>query len=364
MARHDLSGQALRPNALKSGLKPLAVKAHTQQSELALTLLAVSEDCVKLFAPDGSLDFMSYPGLCAMEISDFADVKGKYWWSMWPETETTKLHDAVARANAGQHTRFEAFCPTYLGTPKWWDVAVAPILGVDGTVTQILALSRDITDLRDRNTKLEQALAESQILRREVDHRVKNSLGIVSSLLNIQARSLDDTEAAEALRAAAVRVQTIATVHDRLYHTKNLADLRLDEYLRLLCSDIAASVGAAADIRCETDLAPLVVSPDAMISLGLVLAELISNAVRHGSSGKDVIRISIALRHPAPDLAILEVSDDGTGLPPGFDPAQSRGIGMNVMMSMAQKIAGQFTFDRSAMGGALVQVCFDPAAAG
>ena len=350
----------MQPNALRSGLKPVAAGPPTQQSELALALLAASDDCVKLFAPDGTLDFMSYPGLCAMEIVDFADVTGKYWWSLWPKEETHKLRDAVARANAGLHTRFEAFCPTYRGTPKWWDVAVAPILGGDGTVTQVLALSRDITDFKDRTAKLEQALAESQILRREVDHRVKNSLGIASSLLNIQARSLDDTGAAEALRAAAVRVHTIATVHDRLYHTKNLGELRLDDYLRLLSTDIAASVGNIAVIRCDTDLAPLIVTPDAMVSIGLILAELIGNAVRHGPAGIDVVRINIALRYHEPDLAMLEVSDDGAGLPQGFDPVQSRGIGMQVMMSMAQKIAGQLTFDRSAMGGALVHLSFNP----
>ncbi len=364
MARYDSATPPNLSNALQSGRNPAGPESAVPQSDLAIALLAASKDCVKLFELDGTLAFMSYPGLSAMEIADFADVKGKFWWSLWPEAETDNLRDAVARANAGLHTRFEAFCPTYLGTPKWWDVAVAPILGSDGTVTQVLAMSRDVTDLRDRTAKLEQALAESQLLRREVDHRVKNSLGIVSSLLDIQARSLDGSDAAGALRAAAVRVRTIAAVHDRLYHTSDLSNLRLDGYLRLLCTDIAVSFGTAADIHCDTDLAPLVVSPGAMVSIGLILAELIGNAVRHGQSGADVVRINIALQHPDAALAMLEVSDNGAGLPQGFDPAQSRGIGMQVVMSMAQKIAGELIFDRSALGGARVHLRFDPTALG
>lgn len=360
MANQDRQPDHVVQTATFSGDNPAQPEPQAQPSELAFALLSASDDCVKLFSTDGTLDFMSRSGMTAMEIADFADVKGKYWWSLWPEAETVKLRDAVARANAGLNTRFEAYCPTSLGKPKWWDVAVAPIHGSNGAPRQILALSRDITELRDRTEKLERALAESQILRREVDHRVKNSLGIVSSLLNIQARAPMNADAVDALLAAAVRVRTIATVHDRLYHSKDLGDLRLDDYLRLLCTDVAASVGEAADIRCDPDLASLVVSPDAMVSFGLIVAELIGNAVRHGPKGRDPVQINIALQQVAPTLAKLQVSDNGLGLPVGFDPGTSRGIGMQVMLSMAQKIGGRFSFDRAAIGGALVRLDFDP----
>lgn len=330
---------------------------------LAVALLAASPDCVKLLSTDGSLNFMSHAGLCAMEIADVSTIQGALWWHLWPATEADKLRNAVDRANAGEHTRFEAYCPTTSGTPKWWDVTVGPLFAPDGALTQVLAVSRDITDLRDRTARLESALAQSQMLRREVDHRVKNSLGIVSSLLSMQARKVNSDVAAGALREASMRVQTIATVHDRLHHTEALRDLRLDEYLRMLCDDIAGSVGVTADIGWSGDPAPVTVPPDTLVAIGLIMSELISNAVRHGRAENASVVVRVALTQPGPDRVTLVVADDGPGLAPGFDAAQSTGMGMLVVLTMAQKIDAHLGFGVSALGGAAFTLSYGPTTA-
>lgn len=349
------------PTGLRHDARAAVGHTTASHTELSLALLSTSDDCVKLLGADGRIDFMSHAGLCAMEVADLADVKGLFWWDLWPAVEEGRLRDAVVRANAGQHTRFEVLCVTLKGTPKWWDTTVAPILHDDGSVLQVLAVSRDVTALYERTERLEQALAEARILRLEVDHRVKNSLAIVSSLLTIQARSIGTPDAADALRGAAARVRTIAAVHDRLYQTNDLRDLRLDEYLRLLCADLASSVGAAVDIRCDADLAQVTVPPDTLVALGLITAELVGNAVRHGGKSGAMGLIRVGLTQAAPDLVVLEVADDGPGLPEGFDPVQSRGIGMQVVLSMVQKIAGQLAHDEADLGGALFRLHFDPA---
>jgi len=345
LSSHDLVGQAAAPEAARA-------------PELAIALLSASPDCVKVLDETGRLVFMSQNGLCAMDIDDPAQVTGQFWWSLWPEAEASKLRAAVARANDGEATRFDAFCPTMKGVPKWWDVTVAPIIAVDGSVSQVLAVSRDVTELKDRNARLEAALAESMMLRREVDHRVKNSLGLVSSLLSLQARAVGAGDAADALRQASVRVRTIASVHDRLHHSADHADMRLDEYLVLLGRDIAVAVGAAATIEMAADMAPLRVHPDGLAPIGLIMSELIGNAAKHGMRDGASCRITVTLTQTDASEGMLVVADDGPGLAQAFDPDTGRGMGLRVVMSMVQKIAGRMTWGRSDTGGALFLVSF------
>ena len=329
-------------------------------SELVTAMLSASRDCVKLFDPDGRLDFMGFAGLCTMEIDDFADVAGQFWWNLWPAAEADKLRGAIQRATAGEPSRFEAFCPTVKGTPKYWDVTVGPVRDLVGNVTSVLAVSRDITELMDRTARLEHALAQSQILRREVDHRVKNSLGIVSSLLAMQARTVDSPAGAEALRGASVRVRTIASVHDRLYHNDDLRDLRLDDYIRLLCVDIAESMGPVVDLDVSTDMPQVTVAPDTLVAVGLILAELVNNAVRHAHRADAPVRVAVSLDCQTPAPCVLTVADDGPGLDAGFDPALSRGMGMQVVLSMMRQIGATLRPGRSDRGGAVFALAFDP----
>ena len=107
-----------------------------------------SPDCIKIMGGDGSLQAMNRNGQCAMEIDDFANVSGELWPHMWPEATRAKVISAMASALRGEPGHFDAFCPTVKGTPKWWDVLVTPIMGNDGKISNLLAVSRDITEVR------------------------------------------------------------------------------------------------------------------------------------------------------------------------------------------------------------------------
>jgi PAS domain S-box-containing protein len=106
-----------------------------------------SPDCIKIMGGDGSLQAMNRNGQCAMEIDDFSTVHGGLWPTLWPESARPKVAAAIERALLGEPGHFDAFCPTLKGTPKWWDVLVTPIVGGDGKVANLLAVSRDITEL-------------------------------------------------------------------------------------------------------------------------------------------------------------------------------------------------------------------------
>jgi PAS domain S-box-containing protein len=145
----------------------LAEERLRESEALARALFESSADCVKLIDLEGRLHSMNTPGLCVMEIDDFATVVGADWASLWPEDLREKVRAAVAEARVGRQGRFEGPCPTARGTPKWWDVQVSPVLGPDGQPRMILSVSRDMTD----RLESQRAVSESEArFRNLADH--------------------------------------------------------------------------------------------------------------------------------------------------------------------------------------------------
>lgn len=116
--------------------------------EFSRSIFENSPDCVKILELDGTLHSMNKNGLCIMEIDDFESVKGKQWIDFWKGDENELAYQAVKAANEGKSSSFEGFCLTAKGTPKWWDVSVAPIFDLSGRPTRLISTSRDITERR------------------------------------------------------------------------------------------------------------------------------------------------------------------------------------------------------------------------
>ena len=332
-------------------------------------VLDASTDCIKIVDLDGSLSFMNENGRCAMEVDDFELLAGRPWPSLWPAENQAQIARAVEAARAGAPSRFEAYCPTAKGTPRWWDVSVAPVPGADGKPASIVSISRDVTDRVERERAIaeheaelerlalaqaaslqekERLLQEKELLMREVDHRVKNSLALVTSILNVQSRTADDEEIRGALSRAAQRVGTIAAIHERLYR-ESIGELELCGYLRDLCADLETSVGTDRDIKIEVACQPYDVAADAATVMGLVVSELITNAVRH-AFGPQGGTIRVTLEAADEDRMCLTVHDDGRGLPDGFDLTAGSGLGMRVVSAYARQQG--WDFDATSDGGA------------
>ncbi|MBD0271051.1 MAG: PAS domain-containing protein, partial [Acetobacteraceae bacterium] len=124
----------------------VAAQASLRDQEAYLrSVLDASNDCLKVVERDGTLSFMNANGRCLMEIDDGFAIEGREWADLWPEANRAQVCEAVAAALSGRPARFEALCPTPLGTPKWWDVAVAPVRDAEGRVARLVATSRDVS---------------------------------------------------------------------------------------------------------------------------------------------------------------------------------------------------------------------------
>lgn len=296
------------------------------------SILDASPDCVKVIDPAGNLELMNAGGLCLLKIDDVGEVLGRPWEAIWPPREREKVRAALASARAGQVGRFEGFGMTAGGAGKWWDVQVTLIGAAEG---KCLAISRDITE--------RVAASETKdLLIQEIHHRVKNSLQLVQNLLSLQGRASDNEHAAKQLVESAARVRTIAAIHDRLYKVGSALTVDIGPYLEDLVEDLRDGMASALDgrtIQVETDA---VTWPAQDVpTLGLVLTELVTNALKYGGG-----TVHVTFRQPSDSNGILTVWDEGQGLPPGFDPTQSRGLGMRLVMGLLRGAGAGLEIDR------------------
>lgn len=204
-----------------------------------------------------------------------------------------------------------------------------------------IRLFEELTELRDLNERhelekakraLEAQVQQKELLFKEVNHRIKNSLQIVSSILQLQVPHTQSAEAADALRNAAVRVRAIAAVHERLYTGEDASVVRLDTFLSDLCSEIGRAYGCAPD-GIKTDVQPVDVPTDMAIPLALIVNELVTNVVKHVGPPCE-----IRLRSEVGDALKLTISDTGNG-PPQDQPRL--GLGTRIVDAFSTQLGAQ-----------------------
>ena len=334
--RHDMTFLETLANTVAEAVgKNRRIDDIRRSQELGRCLLEASPDGVQILTAEGLIEVAN--ARC-VGLSDRAGRKpspGSAWLDLWPQADHPRLRDALDGASAGQTTQLQLAT----GTPDsqtWWDIIVAAVGGAPDGGTRLVAITRDITELMAIGVAKDALLREKDLLMQEVHHRVKNSLQMVQNLLSLQARAVSDDDTADVLRESAARVHTIGAIHDRLYREGGALDIQVGPYLQGLIDDLAEAMGSAElgrSVSLDADEATWPAS--AMPALGLVTTELLTNALKYGAGA-----IRVTFRHPEGGQGILTIEDDGTGLPPDFDPATSRGLGMRIVTGLLRPRAG------------------------
>lgn len=197
---------------------------------------------------------------------------------------------------------------------------------------------------RAQTVQIAQALQENKLLLREIHHRVKNNLQVISSLLSMQTRRSTDPDAREALRSTNNRIQSVSLLHQNLYQEENLTDVDVKDYLKRLVESIATSYESGDRITFEMDLEPIQLDVDQLVPVGLIANELVCNAVKYAFDDGDQGTISISLQTTESDYR-LQVKDDGRGLPTPELVVKKHSLGTRLIKSFVSRLDGHLAVD-------------------
>ncbi len=233
---------------------------------------------------------------------------------------------------------------------------------VDGRPRSFLAQVNDVTSTQTVEEGLRTALREQTLLAREVHHRIRNNMQVLSSLIGLQAQRVDDPRAQEVLRETQDRIRCMALIHESLHASGRADQVDLGRYLGQIAENLFRLHGAEdRGLRLSTAMQPIPRPIRSAIPIGLIANELVTNCLKHafpeGRSG----RVDIVLERAPDDMIALVVRDDGIGLPDGYDRIDRGTLGMRIIGLLAQQVGATMQFDRSA--GTTVRILF-PAAAG
>jgi len=200
---------------------------------------------------------------------------------------------------------------------------------------------QDMTGRIARDEELmRRSLAEKEVLLREIHHRVKNNLQIISSLLYLQGERIEDQELQDCFRTCRQRIGCMALVHEALHRSENLDDICMANYAGQLLSRLMGSVGAGRGIQCDLQAEGLDLHIAQAVPLGLILNELVTNTVKHAFPDGKGGKLEVVVRQ-VDSLVRVEVTDNGVGLPEGFDPEATDTLGMQLVVQLTRQLHGE-----------------------
>lgn len=243
------------------------------------------------------------------------------------------------------------------GRSFWNALYLSPVSNEQGELQFYFASQLDVSDrkmsehqlaadkerfeqaVRDRTTELKAALDAQTMLIHEVDHRVKNNLQMISSLIVMQSRSIPDENIKKSLRAMLERIEAVSTVHRRLYQSEDVTQFNVSDFIRDLVTDLLAASGRE-EIKADFDLAEVVIPADKATPVALMVNELVTNALKHAFGANmngTGPKIGIRLRGTEKSFAI-EVTDNGKGMPAGHQEGRYASFGMRLIKSLVRQL--------------------------
>ena len=228
------------------------------------------------------------------------------------------------------------------GDFTWVTVNAVSIRSVDGTPHGVVASFHDITESRRLHQQVRASLQEKEVLLKEIHHRVKNNLQIISALLELQAEHTEDEAALSMFQESRGRVKSMALIHERLYRSQDVAHVDFSEYVRQLAEDLYRSYKVSDDdIRLELDVDIPPVPIDIAIPCGLLLNELMSNCFKHAFKDAAMGCIRVTLQGGKGEPNVLTVSDDGAGFPVGTDFRNTTSFGLQLVGTLVNQLDGE-----------------------
>lgn len=238
---------------------------------------------------------------------------------------------------------------TRSGEERWIGHVCQPVFSrKDGQYLGRRGNNRDITDKKLAEVRIRAALEEKEILLREIYHRVKNNMQVISSILKLQARHIQDEETLRMFRDTQNRVKSMSLVHEKLYQSKDLSNINFSDYTRSLISLLFSSYNVnPRTISVKFDMDRIVLNIKTAIPIGLIISEIVSNSLKYAFPEGRVGEIIFKLRKVDAENFSLIISDNGVGIPEDIDFEKSDSLGMHLIKALTTQIHGSVSLDRN-----------------
>jgi len=239
----------------------------------------------------------------------------------------------------------------------WMEIFLNPIYDSEGNVCEISLVAHDITEKKYTEKEIVESLKEKEVLLKEIHHRVKNNLQVISSILNLQSSFVKDEKTLDILEESRNRIRSMAIIHESLYQTSNFSSINFSDYLLNLTTSLIASYrvhSGSVELKTQVDRVELVL--DQAIPCGLLVNELITNALKYAFPGNrsGVIFMGLTEKEMCIELVI---SDDGVGMPEGFSILNSDTLGLQLVNTLVEQLDGEIRVENS--GGIKYLITFD-----
>lgn len=209
-------------------------------------------------------------------------------------------------------------------------------------------MARDITLEKKISKEIKESLKEKEVLLQEIHHRVKNNMQIISSLMSLQTKYVDDEVSLDVLKESQNRVKSMALVHEKLYLSEDLTHINIYNYINNLVLDLFFSYGVSRDqITPIIDIDEIKLNIETAVPCGLIINELVSNVIKHAFRDKKGGKMWLSLHLTDDNQIELMVADNGSGLPNGFNINSSNSLGMQLVNSLVNQLDGSIKIKRS-----------------
>jgi PAS domain S-box-containing protein len=254
------------------------------------------------------------------------------------------LKQHFQKANKGTPQQFEVLLKNYKnGKTVWLESFLSPIRNKKFKVYELACIALDVTDKKTNEIQLTKSLKEKEVLLKEVHHRVKNNLQVISSILNLQSSYVKDENTLNILRESQNRVKSMSFIHESLYRSTDFSEVNFSEYINNLTSNIMHSFNSVENnIVLNLELNNVKLNLDQAIPCGLIVNELITNAMKYAFVGIDEPQLVIKLEL-VNDAINIFIEDNGIGLPKDFDITESDSLGLQLVTTLTEQLDGSLS---------------------
>ncbi len=247
----------------------------------------------------------------------------------------------------GKSTKFEIERKSIKGDIFYREIFLNPIYSENGEINEVSGIGHDTTEKRLYEKELKKSLGEKEVLLKEVHHRVKNNMQVISSILNLQSAYVEDKYIISVLNESQNRIRAMASIHERLYRTNNFSDIKFSSYIEDLAENLINTYelsDSKIDLSCDVEEVFLTLNMS--IPCGLIINELISNSLKYAFKGIDKGKIMLSLKVNGEELELV-VQDNGVGVPKDMDIEQTDTLGLQLVSTLVEQIEGKITLDRT-----------------